>query len=243
MLGRTKALFSLAGLLVVAAPLSAQVTRLGPGGFTAAASVITFSEYALNTVNPTYNFNALPGIGDMTVSFAGSFVGQTVTGTTVRTISGTPSGPLALNALQSTFIRTDVSNPTSPVLSGDPIFNGPISVLFSADVAAVGLDGGFFDDIGSTSIQAFRRDGSVIGSVVNTITGIEFFGLASATGDDIAGISFYITGRERAGFAIDNLTFGARSVVVGVPEPSSIALSLLGLVSLTAVARRRRFNA
>ncbi len=196
---------------------------------------------ALNTVNPVYNFN-IPSLGgNTTVSFAGAFVGQTVTGTNPRTITGNPTGPLALNTSVQTRIVNDGANPSSPVLSGDPIFNGPISVLFSRDVGAVGLDGGFFDAIGGTSIRAFRRDGTTIGTVTNTALGIEFFGLASQSGNDIAGISFFITGAEPAGFAIDNLTFGDRSVVNPVvPEPSTYLLMATGLAGLGAVARRRR---
>jgi len=34
---------------------------LGPGWFTPAAPVITFSEVSLGTVNPVYNFTAVPG--------------------------------------------------------------------------------------------------------------------------------------------------------------------------------------
>ena len=236
-------LASAAALALATSVSHAQIIRLGPGSFTPLATVITFSEFAQGTINPTYNFN-IPDLGGATtVSFAGAFVGQTVTGVNPRTLTGNPTGPLALNTTVQTRIVGDGANPTSPVLSGDPIFNGPISVLFSRDVGAVGLDGGFFDAIGGTSIRAFRRDGTTIGTVTNAALGIEFFGLASTSGEDIAGISFFITGNEPAGFAIDNLTFGSRRVVNVVPEPSTYALMATGLVGMAGVARRRRTRA
>ena len=125
-------------------------------------------------------------------------------------VVGSPIGPLSLDAASpDTFITGDGANPTSPVLSGTPTFNGGIAVLFSTDQFGVGFDGGFFDAIGSTAITAFARDGSLIGSVANTITGIEFLGLVT---DDntasIAGVFLDLIGNEPAGFAIDNIRFG-----------------------------------
>lgn len=201
--------------------LQGGLVNLGPGAFTPVASVITFSEFSLGTVNPTYTFTGLPDIGDVTVTFEGHFAGQSTVGSFVVTLDDTtPNGPLTLDPnAPDTFIVGDGSNPTSPVLSGIPTFNGPISVLFSSNVAAVGLDAGFFNAVGGTSIEAFDRDGNSLGIITNSLLGIEFYGLATADGASrIAGISFYVTGDEPAGFAIDNLTFGGpRSVNIATP--------------------------
>lgn len=232
--------------LFLASTAKAQLVNLGPGSFTPIATAITFSEpgYALGTVNPSYSFSGLPGLGNVTVSFAGAFVGQTVTGGGVRTLTGNPTGPLSLNTAERTFITGDAANPTSPVLSGTPLFNGPIVMLFSQPVAAVGLSGGFFDAIGGTSISAYGATGNLLGSLVNSQLGVEFYGLADATGaNTISGLSFYITGPEPAGFAIDNVTFGSRAVVVIpgiVPEPTTVVMMTTGLIAVAAAAYRRR---
>lgn len=162
---------------------------------------------------------------------------------------GSATGPLTLNTSNSypTYTEMDGSNPSSPVLSGSPTFNGPISVLFSTPVAAVGLDGGYFNAIGGTSIAAFDASGGLLGSVTNAALGIEFFGLSTVSGASvISGISFYITGEEPAGFAIDNLTFGSAAEVVipgdpgAVPEPSTYGL--IGVGALLALVGYRRFK-
>ena len=111
------------------------------------------------------------------------------------------------------------------MLSGTPTFNGPISVLFSQPVAAVALDGGYFDIPQSVSIEAYNVNGNVIGRVNNTRTGIDTFGLADGSGQAvIAGISFFVTGNEPAGFQIDNLTFGA-SASVNLPSTAPASIS------------------
>ncbi|HEY0970414.1 MAG TPA: PEP-CTERM sorting domain-containing protein [Gemmatimonadales bacterium] len=235
-------LLGAAVLTALPAMAHAQLVNLGPGSFTPLAPVITFDDFG--SINPTYDFTDIPGLGDVTVSFAGAFMGQTVTGGAVRTLTGTPTGPLTLNTGVITRVTSDGANPTSPVLSGDPTFNGPISILFSQPVAGVGLSGGFFDAIGGTTIAAFGSDGTFLGSITNSQTGIEFYGLATASGEnEIAGISFYITGSEPAGFAIDNVTFGSVDVIVPpsvVPEPSSVILLASGLLGLGGIGMRRR---
>jgi hypothetical protein len=225
----------------------AQIVPVNLGDFTPQASVITFSEagHPVGQTNPVYNL-ATASLGNVTVSFGQSFVGQTVAGSDVRTITGTPTGPLTLNAV-GTEIVTDGANPTSPVLSGSPIFNGPISMLFSTGVAFVGLNGGYFDAIGGTSIQAFDANGVSLGSVTNSKLGIEFLGLSMVSGANvIRGLSFYITGSEPDGFAIDNVTFGsARELVrppTPVPEPSTYGL-IGAAVLVGATLYRRRLQA
>ena len=233
--------------LFAATSAGAQLVRLGPGAFTPAATTITFSEQPLNTVNPVYTFSGVPDLGNVTVSFAGAFNGQTVTGGGVRTLSGTPTNPLSLNTSVITKIVSDGANPTSPVLSGDPTFNGPIVMFFSQPVAAVALDGGFFDAVGATSITGFDALGNVLGSFTNSALGIENYGFADASGNNvISGLAFYITGNEPAGFAIDNVQFGSASVVIipnVTPEPGTITLFATGLVGVAAFARRRRRKA
>lgn len=242
-------------VLLQHAALNAAVVRVGVGDFVAGSGLITFSEFAVNTVNPTY----LPatyggGAGSPTVTFDGFFTGQALgtAGTCppgaalTGCVVGSPSGPLSLAAASpNTFITTDGANPTSPVLSGTPRFNGAISIFFDVDVAGVGLVGGFFDNTNSTAIRAFDRNGVLLGQVTNTGTGIEFLGLVTDDGQArIAGLQFALVGAESAGFAIDNLRFGIAGQVTvpggDVPEPGTLSLVGLALCGVAVVARKRR---
>ena len=239
------------GLLSVNA--NAGILALSDSDFNASAGLITFSEYAVGTVNPGYVAADYGGdVGSPDVNFAGWFNGQSLSANpgvdcpgaaASACIVGNPTNALSLDANSTdTFITTDGANPTSPVLSGTPRFNGGIAILFSSDQYGVGFDGGFFDAMGSTAITAFARDGSLIGSVANTVTGIEFLGLVT---DDqtasIAGVFLDLVGAEPAGFAIDNIRFGGIGDirVDEIPEPTTIAMLALGLAGLSL---RRRKN-
>lgn len=239
--------FAVAATLFGAVQAEAAVIRVTQAAFQAGSGLITFSEFALGTSNPTYA-PATYGGGPTspTVTFGGWFSGQAngggaCGGAPSGCVIGTPSGPLSLAPTSpATFIAADGSNPTSPVLSGSPQFNGPIAILFSTPQYGVGLEGGFFNAIGGTAITAFDASGNVIGSVTNTGLGIEFLGLVEANGTaTIAGLLFSLVGPEPAGFAIDNVRFGLPGEVV-VPEPMSLALFGLGLAGLAGVARRRK---
>src|SRR5690349_7937103 len=85
--------------VVVVPNARAQLVNLGPGSFTPLATTITFDEAGRHVadVNPVYDFTGVPGIGNVTVSFAGAFTGQSVVGSPVRTLAGNPTGPLSLN--------------------------------------------------------------------------------------------------------------------------------------------------
>jgi hypothetical protein len=223
---------------------SAAILKIDESAFNAQAGLITFSEKPNGTINPVYSPSQYGGgVGAPTVSFGGTFIGQTVGQQPIPTgarpsgvVNGTPTGSLSLlSGSPNTFISGDASNPTSPVLSGSPQFNGPISILFSTDQAGVGLSGGFFDSIGSTAITAFARNGTLLGSVLNTRTGIEFLGLVTSDGSNqIAGLQFSLVGAENAGFAIDNVRFGSADQVnvpgggTQVPEPFTIVGTLVG---------------
>lgn len=237
----------------LATTANAQVTRVTAADFIAGSGQITFSEYAVGTINPTYApVNYGGGADSPTVTFGGYFTGQSLSGNPAgdcpgaaasACVVGNPTGSLSLAAgSPTTFITADGANPTSPVLSGSPRFNGPIAVLFSTDQVGVGFDGGFFDAIGSTGITAFDRSGALLGTIINSGRGIEFLGLVTSNGSaQIAGVFLDLVGSEPAGFGIDNLRFARAGQVIipGVPEPTSWAMLIAGF-GLTGAAMRRR---
>lgn len=248
---KVNSLSIIAGAVLAATSMSASaiVIQVGADDFNAGAGVITFSELAFGTVNPIYTPDLYGGdISDPTVTFDGFFMGQSLSATpgidcpgaaASACIVGTPTASLSLDAASpDVFITNDGANPTSPVLSGAPLFNGSIAILFSEDQYGVGFDGGFFDAVESTGITAFARDGSLLGTITNSVTGIEFLGLVTDDGvASIAGVFLDLVGAEPAGFAIDNIRFG----VVGdidiprvepVPEPATLALLGLGLAGI-----------
>jgi hypothetical protein len=241
---------------VIASAAHANVIAIPEASFTAGAGLITFSEKPIGTNNPTYTpADYGGGAGAPTVTFGGFFLGQSLgnAGTCpagaalTGCVVGNPTGPLTLDPNSpATFITTDGANPTSPVLSGSPTFNGAVSILFDVAQAGVGLDGGFFDAIGSTGITAFDANGNVIGTVSNTQTGIEFLGLVTSDHSaTIKGLQFHLVGDEPAGFAVDNIRFGVGDQVItpgggAVPEPATWAMMLLGFLGLGAALRRRK---
>ncbi|WP_235976504.1 PEPxxWA-CTERM sorting domain-containing protein [Sandaracinobacteroides hominis] len=243
-----------AAALLLPAAVNAQIVRVSEGDFLASAGLITFSEYSVNTVNPSYTpADYGGGVGAPDVTFDGYFKGQMLSATpgvdcpgaaASACVVGNPTGPLTLDPdSPDTFITTDSANPTSPVLSGSPRFNGPIAVLFSTDQFGVGFGAGFFDAAQSTGITAFARDGTLLGTVTNNGTGIEFLGLVATGSKGIAGVFLDLVGSEPAGFAIDNVRFGVRGQVVvpGVPEPATWGMMIVGFGLVGLAARRRGF--
>ncbi|MDO5648670.1 VPLPA-CTERM sorting domain-containing protein [Paracoccus sp. (in: a-proteobacteria)] len=246
--------------LFVAGSAQAAVVRMAETNFKPESGLITFSEHLINTANPVYT-PAQYGGGAAApyVSFGGWFLGQALStqahidcpgAAATACVVGTPTASLSLdpNAPQ-TYIASDGANPTSPVLSGRPMFNGPIAVLFDRDMVAVGFDGGYFNAVASTGITAFARDGSRLGTIANERIGIEFLGLVSQDGSpSIAGVFLDLVGAEPAGFAIDNLRFGVAGQVVLPPEvaqPAPVPLPaaapmLLAALGAIGLLRRRR---
>ena len=145
--------------------------------------------------------------------------GAAVTGCVV----GNPTGPLTIDPNSpQTFITGDGAQPTAPILSGSPTYNGPIAIEFSTPQTGVGLIGGYFDAANSTAITAYDANGNVIGSVTNPTTGDVFLGLVTADHSaTIAGLLFSLVGDEPEGFDVDNIQFGVGAQVVapGTPEP------------------------
>lgn len=108
-------------------------------------------------------------------------------------------------------ITPDGANPTSPVLAGTipDLFRGDITGTFvvpgtdtPTTVCAFGFDAGYFDDIGSTSIEWFDEYGNSLGIIYNSQTVIEHFAIegSNIASWEIAEIAFDL-------FAIDNVWF------------------------------------
>ena len=198
------------------------VIRIEIDAFGADSGKITFSELALGSINPIFSAQAYGGQADgVMVGFAGYFEGQSVgtqstcppSAAVGGCVIGRPSAPLRLAAgAPPVKIVEDGANPNSPSLSGSPIFNGPVSFVFDRDIAGIGLAGGYFNSIGGTAIQAFDREGNLLGAVMNARVGMDYLALVTEDGTDrIAGVQFSVVGREDAGFAIDDVSF-AKSV-------------------------------
>lgn len=111
----------------------------------------------------------------------------------------------------SPFTTGDGANPTSPVLSGQPRFEGPISGYFvqpntnnPATVNRLQMDVGYINDPGSVEIVATLANGRTIRALADQ-EGIDRIFIAAR------GIRSFVVrpiGEEAAGYAMDNLSFG-----------------------------------
>ncbi|MEC4088818.1 carboxypeptidase-like regulatory domain-containing protein [Pseudoalteromonas rubra] len=111
----------------------------------------------------------------------------------------------------SPFITSDSANPTTPVLSGSPRFNGAIEGRFvdpqtgePTTVNSFSLDAGYFDNLSSTRLQWFNPEGQLIREVLDSQFGIEHFSIRD---ENIASFRIEIIAQEDAGYAIDNVAF------------------------------------
>ncbi len=113
------------------------------------------------------------------------------------------------------FITSDLANPTSPVLSGSPLFFGAITGTFvvpgstrPTTVQAFTLDVGYIDAPNSVEVRYFDAQGRTIGSVLVGLPGIITVEVTSAK--NIRSFVVHTVGTEPAGFAIDNVLVGLR---------------------------------
>jgi hypothetical protein len=223
------------GVALAGGARAQEVVRIDERQFKAGAGRITFSEVPLGTPNPVYPPSRYRGGPDSpTVRFGGHFRGRRL-GTpgecppgapVTGCLAGAPSAPLTLDANAprvETMDNTGVRGSQSPELGGTPRWNGPIAIWFDRDLAAVGLQGGWFDGTGGVAITVYDRQGKVLGRTANRGTGFEFLGLATRDlSARIAGLEFHLVGDEPQGFGVDNIRFGAPQEVdlPGVTPPA-----------------------
>ncbi len=224
-------------LVGAAAAISAPINVVAYG--TTGPNVIDFEDVAAAAF-PGVNYDGILTSGGATL--AERFVGQTLSFSgDLDVLSGLPSGPLALQvgaAGENLAVGTDTGTnglyPWGP--KGAPLPDGygegSFAVLFSGDVSNFGFES--FFGAGTTTVQFFRADGSLIDSVV--VAGVGTFGFARDGGlQDIRGVSVHTS--DAGGLGYDNFRYGDVDDVV--PEPASIVLFGLGLVGLGGLARRR----
>src|ERR1044072_299280 len=111
--------------------------------------------------------------------------------------------------VSNVFTTSDGANPTSPVLSGRPLFQGEISAAFvtpgttsPTTVNGFSLDVGYSDSRSSVVVDYLDADGIVVGSQYAQSYGINHLTIAYR---GIASFTVYTVSDEPAGFAIDNL--------------------------------------
>ncbi len=135
----------------------------------------------------------------------------------------------------SPFITTDSSNPTSPVLSGTPLFAGEIRGTFvdpvsgaARTVGGFSLDVGYINTPGSVKVIVYGRSGSRIGQL--SADGVGIVRIDST----FAGAASFLVkalSSEPAGFAIDNVVVGP-GVSSGVPRGLSARSDSGGRIQL-----------
>jgi hypothetical protein len=153
-----------------------------------ALNMITFSEYSINTQNPSYQFD------DNTVDVIGMVVG-------------------------------DRAQPESPAVGANTSFSGPVYINFHNPVDYVTFDAGYFDNLGSTTIEYIGAGGQVLHSETNTGLGIINYEYRNIAG--IASIHVVNTGVDGNGFTVDSVGFGdAIATDAAVSTVSMTTLSL-----------------
>nr|WP_141657511.1 hypothetical protein [Thiocapsa sp. KS1] len=161
-----------------------------------------------------------PSIPSQEMRVLGSVTALAIDPDNIITFSEFPNGTAIANQYanrgivfggDTPFITSDGANPTSPVLSGTPRFDGAIEGRFvdpkdgttPISVGGFSLDGGYFNALGSVRLTWYALDGSEIGNMISSKLGIETF---IVQGGAIARWRIEIINYEPGGFAIDNVS-------------------------------------
>ncbi|WP_103333053.1 hypothetical protein [Pseudotabrizicola formosa] len=168
-------------------------------------------------------------------SFAGTFDGQTIVGTTG--ISGTPTGPLSLVA--SNFLTVAAFNPgVSPAsrsILPQPNNQGPLSILLDSIASSITFTAGSADG-GSISIAFFAANGALLDSFTQALgSGYAIYTLAAAS--PFAGLTIF-NNTDPAGLRFQNFSYETGPAAV-VPLPAGGLLLVTGVGMLLAARRRR----
>jgi len=124
------------------------------------------------------------------------------------------------------FIVGDSANPGSPVLSGVPIFSGPLAGVFDEPQSEFEFEAGFFDTLNSTTVIVYAEDGTALQSTSNIRLGLEVFAFRTANDEKIIkGFEFLVSPLEQSGAAIDDFVFSGGSLPKGTGEETILGLN------------------
>lgn len=243
---------------------AATVSVVDPSTLSGTA-VVDFEDLGLTALE-TVNFDGEFESG--TVQFSAGFVGQTITASgSFDSLSGTPTGPLALfnddagaNILAVDGGDGNVGNTSIAGLgplgfpASDAIGEGAISLLFDFDQSEFGFDliGG---DGGGATLQFFSREGTLLSEIATgSIFGTISLGFATDDGSQsIAGVSVFNS--DPGGIGVDNILSDVVGVigppptvppvttpVAPIPLPAGSLLLFSGLLALGASRKLRTQN-
>ena len=124
---------------------AAGIIDIPESAFQAGAGKITFSEVPLGTLNHVHSGGLwgrrVVADGDVRRLLRGQLDAASplsAGGALSGCVLGNPTNPLTLDpSSPQTFTAIDGAQPTSPVLSGSPQFNGPIAIEFSTPQTGV----------------------------------------------------------------------------------------------------------
>lgn len=239
-------LASVLSALSLTAVQAASINQIAPGSLTGSA-LVTFDDVA-GGVAPGANYDGIFESGG--AAFAERFVGQTLSfAGDSDVLGGSPSGSLALQAGAAGQNLNVFINAGSQVLTGlgpngfpdsNAIGEGAFAVLFDFDQSEFGFDlvGG---NGGSATVDFFRRDGSLIDTIVLSGLSDQSYAFQRAGAvNDIAGISIW--NNDPAGIGFDNLRHDVQGVQENpVPEPATvIGGAALALIASTRALRRKK---
>jgi hypothetical protein len=211
------------------------------------ADPITLVPYASVTGTSMVTFEEIAGAGSGTnfdnvlvsggLSFAERFAGQTRTSSgDFDVLSGSPTNPLTLqtgaaNQNVDVVIVTGTNVVTGLGPNGFPngaaIGEGSLAVLFPIDQSSFG-----FEVVaaagGTATVDLFRRNGTLIQQLTLSALANQGYGFSRDAGiQDIAGFSIF--NNDATGIGLDDIKYQT-----AVPEPSSVALVLIGLAGVFA---------
>jgi len=102
-------------------------------------------------------------------------------------------------------IVSDAAQPDTPVIAANTSYTGPVTMRFSKAVDKVEFDAGYFDEIGSTRIRVYDKNGNLLHSELNSQIGVQHFSFDY--NKDIGKVKIIAIGDEPAGFSVDSVKF------------------------------------